>query len=462
MKSKLGKGMMIVLIANIIHLLFNLVSNLILPKHLPVNSYATLKTYQLYMSYVGIIHLGYNDGIYLRYGGKSIHNTSKSELSESISIIRIYLIVVMIVGIAIGYYSGNYILLIVSVAMVPANMLSYFQFMYQACAEFSSYSKILNYITVGTFAVNMILVFIINTTNQFVYLWMYVVLNVLTWMFAEHTFIRLTGAGFKVFYFSLDRFGRNIKTGIFLTLGNFSSILMTSMDRWFVSYYIGTLAFAQYSFAVTMEGFLNTAVSPVTITLYNHFCINDNEASNARMRKRVTVFASFIIAAAYPVKFILETYLPTYYDSSKVLFLLFGSQLLYIVIKGIYVNIYKARQEQKKYFRDLLIVIVFGFVSNHAVYRIYPCKEAFAIATLLSAVFWYVTCQIHFRDTTMNEIVFLVIQLSSFLMTGIYCKSYIGLIIYMCILLVNTILLMNDVFVWIITTIQGFTTLIRH
>lgn len=462
MKSKLGKGMMIVLIANIIHLLFNLISNLVLPKHLPVESYAALKTYQLYMSYIGIIHLGYNDGIYLRYGGKNIHTSSKKELSESISIIRLYLIVIMVIGIIIGRYSGNYILLIVSVAMVPANMLSYFQYMYQACGEFSAYSKILNFITIGTFAVNMVLIFLINTNNQYIFLWTYVVLNVLIWLFSELFFNRLTGAGFRFLFFSFQRFWENVKTGIFLTLGNFSSVLMTSMDRWFVTYFIDTFAFAQYSFAVTMEGFLNTAISPITVTLYNHFCLNDEASSNMRMRERVTVFAAFIIAAAFPVKYILETYLPGYYDSSKVLFLLFGSQLFYIVIKGIYVNIYKARREQTKYFKDLLTVIVFGFMANYFSYKVYPFKEAFAIATLLSAIFWYVTCQIHFKDAKANEILFFVIQIVSFLLTGFFCRSYIGLIIYILIFLIDTKLTMNTVFVWTIATIQDFLVRFNH
>ena len=44
------------------------------------------------------------------------------------------------------------------------------------------------------------------------------------------------------------------------------------MDRWFVKALMTTLAFAQYSFAVSMENFMNVAVTPVTTTLYNYFC----------------------------------------------------------------------------------------------------------------------------------------------------------------------------------------------
>ena len=41
-----------------------------LPKYLSIETYAGLKTFLLYTSYVGILHFGYVDGIYIRYGGK--------------------------------------------------------------------------------------------------------------------------------------------------------------------------------------------------------------------------------------------------------------------------------------------------------------------------------------------------------------------------------------------------------
>lgn len=60
--------------------------------------------------------------------------------------------------------------------------------------------------------------------------------------------------------FSLNELVNNIKGGILLTVGNLSSVVLTSMDRWFVKALMTTLAFAQYSFAVSMENFMNVAL----------------------------------------------------------------------------------------------------------------------------------------------------------------------------------------------------------
>lgn len=72
MRRSLKRGMLSVLIANIINLCFSLLSSFMLPKWLSVDTYALVKTFQLYASYAGLLHFGYVDGIYLKYGGKDI------------------------------------------------------------------------------------------------------------------------------------------------------------------------------------------------------------------------------------------------------------------------------------------------------------------------------------------------------------------------------------------------------
>jgi O-antigen/teichoic acid export membrane protein len=127
--------------------------------------------------------------------------------------------------------------------------------------------------------------------------------------------------------FSFDELIKNIKAGILLTVGNLSSVVLTSMDRWFVKALMTTLAFAQYSFAVSMENFMNVAVTPVTTTLYNYFCKATDEVKVRKARNYVMIFAALIVSCAFPARFILEVYLTKYIDSAKVMFLLFAAQI---------------------------------------------------------------------------------------------------------------------------------------
>lgn len=85
MSTSLKKGLMYVLIANFINLGFNLITNFVLPKELSVESYATIKTFQLYVSYAGLFHFGFVDGMYLKYGGKNVKEIRGEDLKTNLS-----------------------------------------------------------------------------------------------------------------------------------------------------------------------------------------------------------------------------------------------------------------------------------------------------------------------------------------------------------------------------------------
>lgn len=69
--SQLARGVLIILISNVVNMFFGIITNLILSKYLSVESYAGIKTYQLYLAYVGILHFGFVDEI-----GSIIKNTA--------------------------------------------------------------------------------------------------------------------------------------------------------------------------------------------------------------------------------------------------------------------------------------------------------------------------------------------------------------------------------------------------
>ena len=58
MDKKLGKGIMVILLANVLNLIFSLLTNFILPKYLSVDSYSAIKAFQLYVNFVGVFSFG--------------------------------------------------------------------------------------------------------------------------------------------------------------------------------------------------------------------------------------------------------------------------------------------------------------------------------------------------------------------------------------------------------------------
>lgn len=432
MATSLKKGLLYVLAANLINMGFNLITNFVLPKQLSVDSYATIKTFQLYVSYVGVFHLGFVDGMYLKYGGRSIREINRDDLRTNLSTLRFFQIIVTLIVTVIALTFRQEVMFFFALSILPLNLANYFKQLYQATGEFSLYGKIMNVNTIMIFAANMIWIFLFKIDNGLYFLLSNVAVYFVVWIALELNCKRILGAHKKDFVFSLNELQANIKAGILLTIGNLSSVSLTSMDRWFVKVLMDTMAFAQYSFAVSMENFMNIAVTPVTITLYNYFCKVRQKENIKRTRNYVMLFSSSIISCAFPARFILEIYLTKYIEAAKVMFLLFSAQIFYIIIKSIYVNLYKAQKKQRVYFIKLILVIAIGFAFNAILYRFYAVKESFALGTLLSAVCWYLLCLPDFKWIKFNvkELVYPFIQVIVFLICGFKFEAILGFTIY--------------------------------
>lgn len=447
MDKKLQNGILAVLVANAVNAFFSLATNFLLPQYLSIESYAGIKEFQLYVSYVGLFHFGFVDGIYLKYGGKTLDKNVGDEISTDLFTMGIFQIFVTIAALAVAIILKDKILILFALSILPQNMSNYFKFLYQATGEFDQYGKTMNLTTISTFILNMILLLVVRTDVVYWYVLGYVLLYFVIWVILERYFRNKYSLN-KGIRGSLANCVSNVRAGFLLTLGNVSSIFLTSMDRWFVKALMNLLAFAQYSFAVSMESFLNLAITPITTTLYNYFCQENDMEAQRKVFNYVVVFATIVPTAAFPVKFILEIFLTKYLDSTMVVFLLFSTQMFYIVIKSIYVNLYKAQRKQKIYFAKLLAILAVGFVFNCVCYAVVHAKESFAVGTLLSSIMWFFLSGADFRYLRLSKKtgLYIFIELFVFLLLGISLPSVIGCLCYVVVTIVLLILLMNETF----------------
>lgn len=151
MSTSLKKGLMYVLIANFINLGFNLITNFVLPKELSVESYATIKTFQLYVSYAGLFHFGFVDGMYLKYGGKNVKEIRGEDLKTNLSTLRFFEIFVTLICTIVALFLRREVLAFFALSILPLNLANYFKQLYQATGEFSLYGKIMNANTILIF-----------------------------------------------------------------------------------------------------------------------------------------------------------------------------------------------------------------------------------------------------------------------------------------------------------------------
>lgn len=439
MSKGIKKGIVLIFIANCINLLLSLVRNFLLPKYLPIGTYADIKTYQLYTSYAGFFALGYIDGMYLKYGGKDVGQIDFADFRESLSTFRILELIICGVLACIGVIRQDMIFVTMSISILFLNVIDFYKCFFQAVGEFSLYSRILNISSILIFAANMFFLFAVKESHTTPYIWSYTIIYFGMWIFVECFFSRKTNTAFYCTSFSLAQIRENISTGFILMLGLFISNFMTGVDRWFVKFTMDTATFARYSFAASILGFLSYAVSPVSVTLYNYFCNHKEYTQRAFTKGVICVFAAMIVACAFPVKFILEVYLTEYYASVTILFVLFASQIFFTIIKCFYVNIYKSEMMQSVFLKQMVMVLIAGIVLNAVLFAFFKNELAYAFGTLLSALIWFCMCtkdmDQHFDIQSLG---YALISAIVFVMCGTIFKSYIGFAVYvLCVVILS-------------------------
>lgn len=443
--ENLKRGIALVFIANAINLCISLVNGFVMPKYLSLGAYADIKTYHLYANYIGVLAFGYSDGLYLLYGGKHISEVGSTGINTCRSNLILTQIMMTAACVLTGLAFGNDILLITAVSILPVNLVSAYKNIFQATGEFGSYSRILNYSSIMVFSGSMILLFGFRTDNSHLYVAWMVTVTFITWLLVERKMIIGYGQrpGWSPDFRSLLD---NIRSGIILMLGNFSSILMTSVDRWFVKGLLTVQDFAYYSFVVSVENLIAIFISPVVTTMYNYICVTPDMGAIRRIRRMCMVFALFLISAAFPAKFILEFYLQKYLASKYVLFILFSTEVFYMIIKGIYVNIYKARKQQSTYLAQLIGVIIIGVILNTIFYYFTRSNEGIAFATLLSVIIWYLICSLSVPEIRPDwrELLLAAAAIPLFILAGFYLEAIAGFLVYGAGVLILSFLLMRD------------------
>ena len=430
--NTLLKGIVTIFIANVINLVFSLFNGFILPKYLSIESYASIKTFQLYLSYIGLLHLGFADGAYLLYGGRQMKSLDPAEIGRERGTLLAMQLIASAAAFAAGWCLGDKVLCVVALTIIPYNVTNYYKLLYQATGEFRDYSNVMNITSGLLFLCNVVLLLIVRSDEGMHYLIAYLVSYTAIWLFVALWF-KHRHLDSRLGRPSVSTGNQLVKSGFALMMGNFSSIILTSEDRWFVKLLMSTLSFAQYSFAVSIENLLAVVVTPISTTLYNFFCTQRDSAQYQKMQDFTMIFATIIVASAFPVKFIIEHYIQNYVGAIEVLYYLFAANIFLTVVKCFYVNLYKARKMQKKYFARLLTVIIVGLVLNAALYMLLKTKEALAVATMISSILWFVMCRMDFGDIRagLREYLYLALHAAAFLFAGIRMSAVYGMLAYL-------------------------------
>lgn len=440
----LKKGITYVFIANIINLIISLFTGFVLPKLLSVDTYASIKLFQLYITYITVLHLGFSDGMYLRIGGKDIEKIDKKEMLSEFKTFKIFQVVVTSIAIIVSLILKNQILLFCSLVILPINIGDYLRQVYQATGLFKKYSIFTNINTLLVFLVNIFLLFVIKTDDYAKYIVGYIIVYIIYWITIEVETKKIFGR--NEVKADIKYLINDVKSGFVLLIGNFCNIIFTGIDRLFVQHLLGTIKFAFYSFAVSIESLMSVFITPISTVMYNYLCNNKEKQEVLRIKKIIVLFSAIIIAVVFPAKFIIQTWIQKYNDALNVLFILFAAQYITIMVRCIHINTYKVKKQQNRYFIIMMLIVVLSIILNIILYAIFKNIEGVAIATLITSIVWFIIGEIDFREYRLDlkKYIYIFGILILFLICGQIPNSIVGCIVYIIITSIASFILIDD------------------
>lgn len=413
---------------NILQLVSNIIIGFIVPAMLSLGAYSNLKTYTLYLSYIGLLHFGFVDGLFIKYGGKSKDEICLEEFKGEHTFLLVLESLVSILFLCFGFLRKDMVLILFGLTILPYMIQAFHRYIYQATAEFGKYTSIMNIYSVSYALINIFLVFVVRSTNYIPYCAVTILANILSLLIFEYSFIKTMRhikpkLSNKIF--------KTMKVGLFIMIGNLAVMGLFGIDKWFIKLFFDKTCFAYYSFAVSMLNIVNILVNAISITFYSFLFKNNSKEKLNMIKESLIILGSFASVSYFPIALIINYFLPKYIPSLGIISITFSIFSYMITLNALYVNLYKVNKNEKLYLKVVLVMLLISIFYN-TVAVAFRNMYGVSFATLITLITWYVYSSYNLKDIKIDKKMFVYPILTTiiFLLVTHFMSIWSGFFVY--------------------------------
>lgn len=308
--------------ANMVSLGVSVLMVMFVPKLLPVEDYGKWQLFLFYFSYLGFLHFGWEDGIYLRYAGKNFEELSPRIFSGQF--LGIVILQFVLAGIAFLFamlfitdpIKQTVFICAVSLA-VFVNFNTGCNFIMQITNHIKEYARIV--LSEQIVLLLLVFSFLLFGFKQFHY--MYIaklgslsVVSVLCFYLCRRLWTTHIGSIRDICHEA----GLNLEVGIKLMFANIASMLIIGIVRYGISIGWDVSTFGKVSLTLGVSNFLMIFINSVSVVFFPILKRMDKSRLPEMYQQIRTVLACvlfFILIFYYPIKELLSWWLPKYADS---------------------------------------------------------------------------------------------------------------------------------------------------
>ena len=455
--KKVVKNIFMVLIGNIFTVLSGVLVGFVVPKIMSQTDYGYYKIYTLYVSYVGILQLGFNEGINLAFGGKKYDTLNKEKLRRYFRILLYFQLIITLItcGISLMFINTpyGYIVFFLGAISFAMNVFGFYQSLSQAVGAFKEIT-IVNFWRTGlTFASVLIFVILYKTNVISTLSYKLYIISIAATSFIEAIWFMIRfrditfgkAASFKEEKGEALRF---IKMGFPLLIANLVSSLILALDRQFVSVLFSKEDYAIYAFAYNMVTLITTAISAISMVLFptiKTYSLERLKTDYRRLIAIIAIFVSFCLLSYFPLEFIVNHWLDKYNASLDYFKVLLPSLIFSSCVSMIMFNYYKTLNKSFMYFIISCIILALSALFNLIGYLIFKNMICMSIASVITQIIWYIIAEIYFvkkwKITNIKNFIYMAVVTSAFYLIVYFIDNvFIGCALYGITFIIITII----------------------
>ena len=258
--------------ANIISLGVSVLMVMFVPKLLPVEDYGKWQLFLFYFSYLGFLHFGWEDGIYLRYAGKTFEELNPRVFSgQFLGIVILQLVLSGLAFLLSQFFIVDPIKQTVFVCAVSlavfVNLITGCNFITQITNRIKDYARIV--LSEQIILLLSVFSFLLLGFNQFHYMYVaklgsVAIVSVLCFYLCRSLWTTRIGN----FHDICHEAGLNLEVGIKLMFANIASMLIIGIVRYGISIGWDVSTFGKVSLTLGVSNFLMIFINSVSVVFF--------------------------------------------------------------------------------------------------------------------------------------------------------------------------------------------------
>lgn len=429
------------LTSNLISMVISALVILVIPKIIGVEEFGYWQIYLFYSSFVGFLHFGWNDGIYLRYGGEKYENLNKQTFFSQYVMLTLFQLTLLVIMFSISDFliiDGNraFILKMIALCMLFLNVRYMFLFILQATNRIKEYAQI----TMMDRILYFLLIFIILVFGLSDYKLLIIadlIGKFLSLLYALYCCRDIVVRKISTFKFDFAEAKANIVVGSKLMFSNIASQLVIGIVRFGIERTWSVAVFGRISLTLSISNFLMTFVNAIGLVMFPILRRTDKkDLPNIYIMLRdllmIILLGSLIFY--YPIKEVLTVWLPEYASSLLYMSILFP-MLVYEGKMSLLVNTYLKTLRKEKIMLNLNILSltisgVLTFISTIVLKSLNLTVFSIIIVLIVRSILGEFYLGIILNINLYKDIVLEFIITIIFIITAWFIDSWITLVIY--------------------------------